>query len=56
MKAIRFVAEAPNQQGTEGNDVNLRSDHWLNLGLADSSEVVPPAFAECMKNAPRRRE
>jgi protein NrfC len=56
MKAIKFVAEAPNQQETEGYDVNLRNDHWLNLGLVDSSETIPPVIAERMKNAPKRRE
>jgi len=50
MKAIKFVAETPDQQETEGYDVNLRNVHWQNLGLVDSSEVIPPAFAE--KNAP----
>ncbi len=56
MKAMEFVAEAPDQQGSEGYDVNRRGDHWLNLGLANSSEVIPPVFGERMKNAPRRRE
>ncbi len=56
MKAIKFVAEAPDQQQTEGYDVNLRNDHWLNLGLVDSSEVIPPVYAERMKNAPRQQE
>ncbi len=56
MKAINIVAEAPGQQETEGYDVNLRNDHWLNLGLVDSIEVIPPVIAERIKNAPRRRE
>jgi protein NrfC len=56
MKAIKFVAEIPNQQETEGYDVNLRNDHWLNLGLVDSSEVIPPVVAERMKNAPKPGE
>jgi protein NrfC len=42
MKAIKFVAEMPNQEETDGYDVNLRNDHWLNLGLVDSSTVIPP--------------
>jgi protein NrfC len=41
MMAIRFVAEMPDQKETEGYDVNLRNDHWLNLGLVDNSTVVP---------------
>jgi len=46
MKAIKFVAAIPNQQETEGYDVNLRNDYWLNLGLVDNSLVIPPAYAE----------
>ena len=56
MKAIKFVAEAPDQQETEGYDVNLRNDHWLNLGLVDNSEIIPPAYAERMKRTPRPSE
>ncbi len=41
MKAIRFVAQTPNQEETEGYDVNLRNDNWYNLGLVDSSTIVP---------------
>lgn len=41
MTAIRFVAAMPNQEETEGYDVNLRNQHWINLGLVDSSTVVP---------------
>ena len=39
MKAIKFVAETPNQEETDGYDVNLRNDHWLNLGLVDNSSI-----------------
>jgi len=56
MKAIEFVAEAPGRQESESYDVNLRNVHWLDLGLVDSSEVIPPVFAERIKNAPERRE
>ena len=56
MKAIKFVSETPDQQETEGYDVNLRNVHWLNLGLVDSSEVIPPVYAERMKKAPRQGE
>ncbi len=56
MKAIKFAAEVPGQQETEGYDVNLGSDHWLSLGLVDKSEVISPTFAERMKNGSRRRE
>ena len=48
MKAIKFVSVTPDQKETEGYDVNLRNDHWLNLGLVDSATVVPPL----MKNQP----
>ena len=41
MQAIKFVSNMPEQQETEGYDVNLRNDHWINLGLVDDSEVVP---------------
>jgi protein NrfC len=42
MQAIKFVTEAPDQKETEGYNVNLRNDHWLNLGLVDDSRIVPP--------------
>ena len=41
MMAIKFVAQMPNQQETEGYDVNLRNDNWLNLGLVDNGTIVP---------------
>jgi len=46
MKALKLVTKTPNQKETEGYDVNLRNVHWLNLGLVDSSTVVPPAAAK----------
>ncbi len=49
MKAIQFVSTTPDQKETEGYDVNLRNDHWLNLGLVDSSTVVPPVMAARLK-------
>jgi protein NrfC len=45
MKAIKFVTAMPNQEETEGYDVNLRNEHWLNLGLVENSTIIPPAFA-----------
>jgi protein NrfC len=42
MKAIKFVTTIPDQKETEGYDVNLRNEHWLNLGLVDSSTIEPP--------------
>ncbi len=44
MKAIKFVAVTPNQEETEGYDVNLRNEHWLKLGLVDDSRIVPPGM------------
>jgi len=49
MKAIKFVTQTPDQTETDGYDVNLRNDHWLNLGLVDNSTVVPPAMAQMAK-------
>jgi protein NrfC len=42
MKAIKFAAETPNQEETEGYDVNLRNNDWLNLGLVDRGTIIPP--------------
>jgi protein NrfC len=42
MMAIKFVADMPDQEETEGYDVNLRNQNWLNLGLVDSSTVTVP--------------
>ena len=44
MMAIRFVSNMPNQEETDGYDVNLRNEHWLKLGLVDDSRVVPPGM------------
>ncbi len=51
MKAIKLVHETPDQKETEGYDVNLRNDNYLNLGLVDDSRIVPPI----MKNMKPRR-
>ncbi len=56
MKAIKFVTVTPDQQETEGYDVNLRNEHWLNLGLVENSTIVPPLFAAqaaAKKQAPK---
>ncbi len=42
MQAIKFVTETPDQKETEGYNVNLRNDHYLNLGLVDDSRIIPP--------------
>lgn len=46
MMAIKFVSQTPDQEQTEGYDVNLRNDHWINLGLVDNSTVVPTKSLE----------
>jgi protein NrfC len=48
MQAIKFVSETPDQEETDGYNVNLRNDHWLNLGLVDDSRIIPPKY----KNMP----
>jgi protein NrfC len=35
MKALKFVAEMPDQTETNGYDVKLRNDHWFKLGFVD---------------------
>jgi len=47
MQAIKLVHETPDQEETDGYNVNLRNDNYLNLGLVDDSRIVPPI----MKNA-----
>jgi protein NrfC len=50
MLAIKLVHEAPDQKETEGYNVNLRNDNFLNLGLVEDSRIVPPI----MKNVKPR--
>lgn len=42
MQAIKVVTETPDQKETEGYNVNLRNDNYLNLGLVDDSRIIPP--------------
>jgi protein NrfC len=42
VRALKFVSEAPNQEETNGYQVNLRNDHWWRLGLVDDSRQTPP--------------
>ncbi len=44
MQAIKLVHETPDQKETEGYNVNLRNDHFYNLGLVDDSRIVPPKY------------
>jgi len=53
MKAIKFVAQTPDQEETDGYDVNLRNEHWTKLGLVDDSRLVPqPAMGGAPKAKP----
>jgi protein NrfC len=38
MKAIKFVAETPDQTETDGYDVKLRNEHWFKLGFFDEDK------------------
>ena len=38
MKAIKFVAETPDQTETDGYDVKLRNEHWFKLGFVDEDK------------------
>jgi protein NrfC len=46
MQAIKFVTDTPNQMETDGYDINLRNEHWLNLGLVENMDIIPPSFAK----------
>jgi len=52
MKAIKFVTETPNQEETDGYNVNLRNDHWLKLGLVDDSRTQVPGGMGMPKSKP----
>jgi len=45
MKALKMVAVTPDQTETDGYDVNLRNEHWQNLGLVDNMTIIPPSYA-----------
>jgi protein NrfC len=55
MKAIQFVSETPNQEETDGYDINLRNEHWTRLGLVDDSRVQPPGMGGFGGGAPTPR-
>lgn len=52
MKAIKLVTKTPDQEETDGYDVNLRNEYWINLGLVESSTIVPPLMAQQAKRKP----
>jgi hypothetical protein len=49
---LKLVALTPDQKETDGYDVNLRNEHWLNLGLVENLAVIPPLFAGAAVTAP----
>jgi protein NrfC len=55
MKAIKFVAETPNQEETDGYDINLRNEHWLKLGLVDDSRTALPGMGGMGGGAPKAK-
>jgi protein NrfC len=55
MRAIKFVAQMPDQEETDGYEVNLRNDHWLKLGLVDDSRVIPPGMGGMGGGAPKAK-
>jgi protein NrfC len=55
MKAIKFVTALPNQEETEGYDVNLRNEHWLKLGLVDDSRIIPPGMGGMRGGGPKAK-
>jgi protein NrfC len=56
MHALKLVRLTPDQTETDGYDVNLRNENWLNLGLVDNMSIVPPAYAKAaaQKSAPTK--
>jgi len=42
VRALKLVTDAPDQEETNGYQVNLRNDHWLRLGLVDDSQQPRP--------------
>ena len=42
VRALKIVTEAPDQEETNGYQVNLRNDNWRRLGLVDDSRDPQP--------------
>jgi len=55
MQAIKFVTETPDQKESEGYNVNLRNENFLNLGLVDDSRIIPPIMKN-QKPKPKAKE
>jgi len=56
MRALKLVAVTPDQTETDGYDVNLRNDNWLNLGLVDNMSIIPPSYAKAAATKPAKTE
>ena len=52
VRALKFVTEAPDQEETNGYQVNLRNDHWLRLRLVEDGRTIIPPPAPAPKEAP----
>jgi len=52
MHALKLVTVTPDQTETDGYDVNLRNENWLNLGLVDNMSIVPPSYAKAAAEKP----
>ena len=52
VRALKFVTETPDQEETNGYQVNMRNVHWLRLGLVDDSRTIIPAPPSWPKDAP----
>jgi protein NrfC len=54
MKALKLIHATPDQTETDGYDVNLRNENWLNLGLVDNMSIVPPSYAKAAATTPSK--
>jgi protein NrfC len=55
MKAIKFVAEMPDQTETHGYDVKLRNEHWFKLGLYDEDKPTSSSAGGFGGGAPKAK-
>ena len=52
MQALKVVHKTPDQKETEGYNVNLRNENYINLGLVDDSRIVPPIMQNRQPRTP----
>jgi protein NrfC len=52
MQALKVVHNTPDQKETEGYNVNLRNEHYINLGLVDDSRIIPPIMQNQQPKTP----